>query len=210
MKTVLPVMGLVALMGATFGCRGRTTENEPVVPIRNMYDQPRYDPQERSQYFPDHRTMRPPVLRAVAREMEINPAIASGRLDDGSGWLLEIPSVVIDRNGGMGRLVERGQERFNIACSPCHGYSGHGDGLVARRAQRLGAVILDPPSFHRDAIRQMPDGQMYATVTHGVRAMPAYRHTVALDDRWAIVSYVRALQLSQVNQRREDQREASR
>ncbi len=93
--------------------------------------------------------------------------------------------------------MARGKDRYDIYCSVCHSISGDGQGMVSRRAAALGATALMAPSFHDDRLRHIPDGQLYATITNGVRNMPAYAHNLPVDDRWAIVQYVRALQLSQ-------------
>ena len=180
------------------GCRGQVSEEPPVVPIRNMYNQPRYDAQSRSGFFQDGRTMRPLVEGTVAREMELDVEVVTGRMADDSGWVLEIPTSVVRDLGSRPELAARGEERFAIACAPCHGLSGHGDGLVAQRAAEIGAAALVPPTFHSDRVRHMPDGQFFSTITNGIRKMPSYRHNVSLSDRWAIVAYVRALQISQL------------
>ncbi len=177
-------------------CRGQVSEETPVVPIRNMYDMPRYDPQEESGFFQDGRTMRPQVEGTLAREMEPNAMFATGRTDDDAAWILEIPTPIVDRNGGATEFLERGHDRYDIYCAPCHSLVGDGNGLVAQRAESLGAAALKPPTFHEDRLRHIPDGQLYALITNGIRAMPAYRHSVPQDDRWAIVSYVRALQIA--------------
>jgi mono/diheme cytochrome c family protein len=196
-RTLALAVLLVAVGAVLTGCRGQPSEDAPVVPIRNMYDQPRYDPQQRSEFFSDGRTDRLPVPGAVSQEDEVSLAVLTGLAEDGSGWLAEVPAPVTDRMGGMERLLARGQERFGISCAPCHGLSGDGDGMIASRAQALGAGVLKPPTFHDDRIRTMPDGQMFAIITHGIRNMPPYRHSVAVEDRWAVVAYVRALQVSQ-------------
>ena len=86
-----------------------------------------------------------------------------------------------------------GEKMYGIYCTPCHGRTGDGKGIVVARG------MLAPPSYHQDRIRHMPDGQLYATITNGVRNMPGYYAQIPTDDRWAIVSYVRALQISQAN-----------
>ena len=85
------------------GCRGETTKETPIVGIRGMYDQPRYDMQAKSEFFEDHRTMRMPVENTVSREAELDPQIAQGRLPDDSGYVLTIPKSVVDAAGGHGR-----------------------------------------------------------------------------------------------------------
>lgn len=172
-------------------CRGGPTQEAPVVPIRNMYSQDRYEDQGRSTFFPDHRMMRPHVEGSVAREMEIDPVISTGRMEDDSAYVMEVPQAVVARKGGMESLIHRGQERYNIYCTPCHGGTGDGRGMVVSRG------MMAPPSYHQDRIRHMPDGQLYATITNGIRNMPGYYAQIPVDDRWAIVSYVRALQVSQ-------------
>ena len=88
------------------------------------------------------------------------------------------------------RLIKRGQQRFNIYCSVCHGQTGEGNGMVVQRGFR------QPPTFHSDRLRGMPVGYFYDVITQGFGAMPSYRKQVPVADRWAIVAYVRALQLS--------------
>jgi mono/diheme cytochrome c family protein len=96
------------------------------------------------------------------------------------------------------KLVRRGKERFAIFCAPCHGLDGYGDGPVAKRAQALQEGTWVPPSsYHTDLVRQRPVGFIFNAITHGIRNMPAYGAQIPVADRWAIVSYVRALELSQ-------------
>ena len=88
-------------------------------------------------------------------------------------------------------VLDRGEQRFNIYCTPCHGLTGKGDGMIVRRGYR------QPPSYHIDRLRQVPLGHFYDVMTNGFGAMPDYRAQIAPRDRWAIAAYVRALQLSQ-------------
>ena len=88
-------------------------------------------------------------------------------------------------------MLDRGEQRFNIYCAPCHDASGKGDGMIVRRGYR------QPPSFHTDRLQNAPLGHFYDTITNGFGAMPDYRAQIAPRDRWAIAAYVRALQLSQ-------------
>lgn len=199
-RTLHRLAALTLLLGALAGCRGQPHEEPPIHAIRNMYQQPRYNPQSRSQFFADSRTMRPPVPGTVSREMTVELDVATGRELDGDGWVMEVPEQVVDEHGGMRAMLDRGQERYDIYCSACHGLSGRGDGIVGQRAQSLGAAALKPPTFHDDRLRHIPDGQLYATITNGIRNMPAYGHSIPVEDRWAIVGYVRALQLSQQGQ----------
>ena len=90
-------------------------------------------------------------------------------------------------------MLDRGLDRYDIYCRPCHDGTGSGRGTVITHSDWQ----PPPPSFHQPRIRQMPDGQLFATITHGVRNMPSYGASIPVSDRWAIVSYVRALELSQ-------------
>jgi mono/diheme cytochrome c family protein len=186
-----PTFASVALVSLLAACRGETSQDPPIVPIRNMYDQPRYDMQSESEFFSDGRTMRPPVEGTISREAWTDPRIARGRLEDESGYVLTIPSEIVEKAGGMQPLTARGQDRYGIYCAPCHGLSGHGDGIVVKHG------MLPPPTYHQDRLRHEPDGQLYATIQNGKGNMPPYAAQLTVEDRWAIVAYVRALQLSQ-------------
>lgn len=191
------LIGALALSAlSALGCRGTTSKESPIVGIRNMYDQPKYDIQEESSFFPDHRTMRPLVEGVVSREEDTDPGIAAGRLEDESGYVLEIPREVVTRFGNSEALVARGKARYGIYCVPCHDATGNGEGLVKRRAVAGGAAAFVPPTFHQDRLRHMPDGQLFATISNGKSNMPAYAAQIPVNDRWAIVAYVRALQIA--------------
>lgn len=191
--TRLRTAALLALLAA--GCQGQTSTEPPIVPIRNMHEQPRYDAQSRSIYFTDHRTMRPQVEHTVPREAPADLSVETG-VDEGFSYVDTIPSSVVEDFGGMDALLERGEERYGISCVPCHGGLGDGGGMVPEVS---GVATIRPPTFHDDRIRHMPDGQLYATIRNGIRNMPAYAHSIPVEDRWAIVGYVRALQLSQMD-----------
>ena len=194
MSASLSRLGCALLVLAVLaGCRGGPSKEPPIGGIRNMHDQPRYENQGRCSFFADGRMMRPQVLGAVAREMETDPLIETGRAEDGVTYVLTIPEDVGARFGGNDAMLLRGQERYGIYCTPCHGRTGDGKGIVVARG------MLAPPTYHQDRIRHMPDGQLYGTITNGVRNMPGYYAQIPTDDRWAIVSYVRALQISQAN-----------
>jgi mono/diheme cytochrome c family protein len=190
---------LVASASLLVGCRGETSKDPPVVPIRNMYDQPRYKMQGETDQFADHRMMRPKVEGAVPREAEVDPEAATGRLPDGSGYVLEIPPRVVDTFGDMDRLLARGKDRYAIYCALCHDATGSGNGLVTAHAVAAGAAAMKPPSYHDARLRHAPDGQIFATISNGVRNMPPYGYALAPRDRWAIVGYMRALQVSQAS-----------
>jgi mono/diheme cytochrome c family protein len=151
---------------------------------RDMQDQPRYEVLEASEFFPDGKSSRPLVAGTVARGMlREDVALETGKSD---GQLVATIPLSIDR-----ALLERGQERFNIYCSVCHGRTGVGDGMIVQRGFR------QPPSFHTDRLRELPDGHYFDVITNGFGAMPSYRVQVPPRDRWAIVAYVRVLQMSQ-------------
>lgn len=190
---------LIAVAFATVGtgCIGGESSEPPVVGIRNMYNQPRYDTQERQPFFADQRSMRPQVEGTVSREMEKGYPVATGLSAQTNAYLARVPGDVALGFGTPQALMARGEDRYNIYCAPCHSFSGDGKGMVSRRAAALGAAGLVAPSFHDDRLRHIPDGQLFATITNGLRNMPSYAHNIPVDDRWAIVQYVRALQLSQ-------------
>ena len=213
MISALPTGGRVAFAssallfaGLVAGCRGETSEDPPIAPERNMYDTERYNPESYSQFFPDHRTMRLPVEGTVARDRyEDDPEVATGLLADKSGYVMAVPPQLVQRQGGLKSMLDRGQERFAIYCAPCHGRTGDGKGMVVCKRDK----VTDPcesrgfaplPSYEDPRLRQMPDGQLFATISHGVRTMPAYGAQIPVGDRWAIVSFVRALEVSQLAQ----------
>ena len=169
-----------------------TTSPQPRIHIvPDMDNQPKFKTQARNPMFADRRAMRPPVAGTVPRSATLgDPALTNGKVGD--DWVEAIP-VEVDRG-----LLDRGQERYDIYCSPCHGLAGFGDGMVSKRADELMEGTWTPPSsFHTDLVRQRPDGHIYSTITHGIRNMPAYGPQIPVHDRWAIVAYVRALQRSQ-------------
>lgn len=199
-KTTTMMLGRVLVsamaLAALAGCRGQTSRDTPLFGIRNMYDQPKYIMQGGSEFFDDHRAARPLVEGVIAHDQEVDPEIALGRLEDQSGYVLETPKAVIERNGGMEALLAQGKERYGIYCTPCHDSTGSGEGLVKLRAVAGGAAAFVPPTFHQDRIRHMPDGQLYAVIANGRGNMPAYAAQIPVDERWAIVQYVRALQIA--------------
>lgn len=151
---------------------------------QDMHDQPKYKPLAASAFFADGKAARAPVKGTVARgHLHADEALYAGRA--GGRRLAEFPLPVTRR------LVERGRERYTIFCSPCHGALGDGHGMVVRRGFR------QPPSFHEERLREAPPGHYFDVITNGFGAMASYASRVAPEDRWAIIAYVRALQLSQ-------------
>jgi mono/diheme cytochrome c family protein len=164
---------VLALAAAGVACRS------------DMQDQPKYIPLRPSDFFPDGRSARPIVAGTVARgHLEADTAFYTGK--GANGKPLEAFPFPVTKE-----VIERGQNRFNIYCTPCHDRLGTGDGMIVRRGYRR------PPSYHTDQIRQLPDGFIYDVITNGFGAMPDYAAQVQPQDRWAIVAYIRALQLSQ-------------
>ena len=159
--------------------------------VPDMDSQPKYKAQSRNPMFADRRAMRPPVAGAVARGATLgDSALMRGKV--GEDWVEMIP-VEVDRG-----LLERGRGRYEVYCSPCHGLAGFGDGMVAKRADELLEGTWTPPtSFHTDLLRERPAGHLFNTISNGIRNMPAYGPQIPVEDRWAIVAYVRALQRSQ-------------
>ena len=176
----------VAIMAG--GCvRERTSEQPPIHMNPNMDNQPKYRPQSESKFFADGATMRVPVAGTVARgELRDSVEYYTGKSADGKP-VSTIPEVVVVNMP----LLKRGQEKFNIYCSPCHGRVGDGKGIMVNRG------YVPPPTFHSERIRELPDGHLFDVITNGIRNMPAYRYQIPVEDRWAIVAYFRALQRSQ-------------
>ena len=151
---------------------------------QDMHDQPKYIPLRESTFFSDARSARPMVEGTVARgHLRDDDLLYTGRMDGTDATVFPFPVEA--------RVMARGQERFNIYCSPCHGRTGQGDGMVVQRGYRR------PPTFHQDRLRDAPVGHFFDVMTNGFGAMPDYAAQIAAADRWAIVAYVRALQLSE-------------
>ena len=149
-----------------------------------MHDQPKYTAYRPSAFFDDKRAMRPALPGTVARgDLEADAVLYTGKV--GSAFTSELP-VPLDA-----ALLDRGQDRYNIYCSPCHDRTGGGDGMIVQRGYRR------PVSFHDERLRHQPVGYFFDVATNGFGVMPSYRAQVPVNDRWAIVAYVRALQLSQ-------------
>lgn len=152
---------------------------------QDMHNQPKYIPLRPSDFFGDGRSQRPMIEGTVARgHLDDDAAFYTGRGPDGN-YLNTFPFAVTND------VMERGQQRFNIYCAPCHDRLGNGDGKIVRRGYR------HPPSYHIDRLRQVPNGYIFDVITNGFGAMPDYSAQIQPADRWAIVAYVRALQLAQ-------------
>ncbi len=166
----------------------------------DMQNQPKYKPYRASAFFKDGQSGRQPVEGTVARGQLKDDALfftgktpqtGSGSQSQGDtasefpGFTATFPFAVTEE------ILQRGQERYNIYCSVCHDRTGYGEGMVVLRGYKK------PPSFHIDRLRQAPVGYLYDVITNGFGAMPDYAAQIQAKDRWAIVAYLRALQLSQ-------------
>jgi hypothetical protein len=150
----------------------------------DMHQQPKYKPYDPSSFFNDGRSERPTVPGSVARvHLETDEHLHKGKID---GVLVDAFPFAITR-----RDLERGRERFNIFCTPCHDYTGSGRGMIVLRG------FQQPPSYHIDRLRKAPVGHFFDVITNGFGAMHSYGSRVPVEDRWRIVAYIRALQLSQ-------------
>lgn len=172
-----------ALGSASGGCRGQVSRKPPIHLNPNMDNQERFDPQELNLFFADHRAMRPEVPGTVAvGALQEDSHLFRGEIDGHPADALPLP---LDAS-----LLRRGRERYGIYCTPCHDGSGSGDGIIVRNG------MTPPPSFHDPRLRAMTAGQLFQTISRGERNMPPYAAQIPARDRWAIVAYVRALQLS--------------
>jgi mono/diheme cytochrome c family protein len=159
--------------------------------IQDMDNQPKYKAQAFNPLFADKRAMRPRIPGTVSRSAIINNEVFLTGKENGA-WVNDIPVEITDQ------VLVRGQERFQIFCAPCHGISGYGNGMINQRAELLQEGTWVPPlSFHDAQVRMRPNGHLFNTITHGIRNMPPYASQIEPYDRWAIVAFVRALQLSQ-------------
>ncbi len=150
----------------------------------NMRDQFRYDPLEQSQFFADGSSAREPVPNTVARgQLRNDDVFYTGK--DGDQPVDAMPMETTPE------LLERGQGRYNVFCAPCHGLAGNGDGTVVQRG------FPAPPTFHDDRLRDAPVGYFFDVISNGFGRMYRYDYRIQPADRWAIVAYIRALQLSQ-------------
>jgi mono/diheme cytochrome c family protein len=169
LRTEFLLLGVLSLFAAA--CR------------QDMHDQPKYIPLRASDFFGDARSARPLVPNTVARgQLHEDDLLYTGKAGGENATMFPFP--VDDA------VMARGRERYDIFCSPCHGRTGVGDGMVVRRGYHT------PPSLHTDRLRNASVGHFFDVITNGSTAMPAYAAQIDARDRWAIIAYVRALQLS--------------
>jgi hypothetical protein len=165
------LLGAAALLLALTACR------------QDMHDQPKYRGLRASDFFADGQSARPLVANTVARgHLNDDALLNTGKQGQDDATVFPFP--VTDA------VLNRGRERFDIYCSPCHGRTGNGDGMVVRRGYRR------PPLLSEERLREAPIGHFFDVMTNGFGAMPDYQAQIPVNDRWAIAAYVRALQLS--------------
>ncbi len=159
---------------ATTGCELRQA----------MYDQEKYEPLEASAFFADGQSFRSAVNGTVARgQLRLDAHYYEGKVNGELSDELPVPVT--------GELLHRGQERFNIYCTPCHDRTGQGNGMIVQRG------LKQPPSFHQQRLRDMPIAYYFDVMTNGFGVMYSYASRIPVEDRWAIAAYIRTLQLSQ-------------
>jgi mono/diheme cytochrome c family protein len=167
---ILPLLAAIML---TAGCR------------QDMHDQPRFKPLARSDFYSDLRSARPPVEDTVARgQLHEDTYFYTGKIGNNPGDYMPFPVT--------GQVLDRGRERYNIYCAPCHSRVGDGNGMVPSRG-----FPRKPPSYHQERLRKAPLGYIFDVATNGFGIMPDYASQIPARDRWCIVAYIRALQLSQ-------------
>jgi cytochrome c5 len=173
LKRTAVLLGLALAAGALGACR------------QDMHDQPKYEAFERSRFFADSTSARPFPPGTVARGQlrEDEPYYTGYTRDD---RLIRTIPIEVTR-----RTLERGRETFDAFCAPCHDRAGTGRGMIVRRG------FKQPPTYHQDRLRNEADGYLFDVITNGFGQMPSYASQIPVEDRWAVVAYVRALQLSQ-------------
>ena len=165
--------------------RGAVSSEPPIHVNPNMDSQNKYKAQNESGYFADGMVNRMPIEGVVATsEAFENSEYYFAKTQDGK--LIEKAPIPF-----TSEVLARGQDRYSIYCTPCHGGVGNGKGIIINRG------FLPPPDFHQDKYRDYTDGQIFDIITNGFRNMPSYKHQIPVEDRWAIVGFVRALQRSQ-------------
>lgn len=184
-STRIAALLLVSIM--MVACRGQKTDKPPIMPQQNMAFQDRLNAQQESPFFEDGRSMRLPVEGTIARGgLRHDTALFEGTNDNGN-YIADNPMELTQS------FLYRGKDRYDIFCSMCHGGTGDGRGVIM--TGEYGYVPA--PTFHSERSREMPDGEFYSAIANGIRNMPAYSGQISVEDRWAIVAYVRALQESQ-------------
>src|SRR5262249_29614868 len=151
---------------------------------QDMHDQPRFKPLAKSDFFTDQRSARQPVEDTVARgQLHDDTYFYTGKIGPNPGDYMPFPVTL--------QVLQRGQQRFNVYCAPCHARRGDGNGMIPQRG------LKHPPSFHDERLVKAPLGYFFDVMTNGFGAMLDYSAQVSPEDRWKIVAYIRALQLSE-------------
>ncbi|MEZ4386026.1 MAG: cytochrome c [Candidatus Krumholzibacteriia bacterium] len=188
---ILASLTLVPLACVMKNWNNPTKTSTRIQVIPDMDTQPKFKPQTRNPFFADGLAMRQWPEGTVARGM----LHADTRYQYGKDSLADTTFTTAFPMPVTEALLARGQERFGIFCSECHGLAGAGDGMVHRRAERLAQGTWTPPSdLASETVVGRTNGHLYNTIANGIRNMPAYGHQIPVEDRWAIVAYVRALQ----------------
>ncbi|MES2614273.1 MAG: cytochrome c [Bdellovibrionota bacterium] len=174
------------------GCRGDKSSAPPVLLIRNMVEQTSYGPQSKNEFFKDKKSTRAAVAGTVAEgEANTNSRLYKGVEENTSSlWVKQFPIILTEE------VLKRGQDRYNIYCTACHGYTANNDGLATQAA----GGSIRPANLHDSQFIEMPVGKIYNAVTNGVNNwnMPGFAEQIDVQDRWAVVAYVRALQASRL------------
>jgi mono/diheme cytochrome c family protein len=172
MRASIRIFALTAALVFVAGCR------------QDMQDQPKYIPLRPSAFFADGRSQRPPIEGTVPRNwLREDAYLYTGKANGVDGT--EFPFAITPQD------MDRGRQRFNIYCTPCHSQSGDGNGMIVQRGFKV------PPTYHQDRLRNAPVGYLYGVITNGFGVMPDYSSQITAEDRWRVVAYIRALQLSQ-------------
>lgn len=185
--TIKRIITLLLISIVMMSCRGQMSDKPPIHPQQNMAEQERFNAQQVNPFFEDNRSMRTPVEGTISRgNLRHDTALFEG-LNENGDYVTHNP-IDIDRE-----FIERGRVVYDIYCQVCHGGTGDGQGIIMTG----GYGYVPAPTFHRDASYDMPDGEFYSAIANGIRNMPAYNTQIKVEDRWAIVAYIRALQRSQ-------------
>jgi mono/diheme cytochrome c family protein len=177
---------LVVILSTLTGCyQGQPSKKPPIHLNPNMDDQPKFQAQASSEFFPNGQAMRKPVEGTIARgQLREDVVYYTGK--DATGKLVKkspVPATL--------QNIKRGQDRFNIYCAACHGRVGDGVSMVVKRG------MFPPANFSQERLRNIEDGHFFEVMSNGLRNMPAYKSQIPVADRWAIINYIRVLQRSQ-------------
>ena len=195
---LLPFVLVVLAVISIAGFRGSTSRKPPIEVFPDMDRQPKVRPQTDYRFFGDTRSSRLPVAGTIARSEPLNVSgkevylfedspVNTGKQPGTTNYIELNPLLITEQ------LMARGQERYNIYCAPCHGAQGDGKGITTKFGM---AVIADLHDAASRRVPQQPDGQLFETISQGKGQMGAYGGIITVEDRWAIIAYVRALQRS--------------